>query len=162
MNKEEFYQTVEQHYREHRRVLVNVYTGKLRSRHNAEDVVQEAYTRVLEHWETYKPELASFGVWFENVLGNCAKRHMSQEKVHGMVYSEDTVEGDGMVESSGFSATMLEDINREIERRPIPRQLILKLALFQQERYQDIASALGVSVPYVKNTVSKFRKELAA
>lgn len=163
LTKEQFYSEVDRHYREHFKVLINVYASRLRGRHNAEDVVQEAYTKVLEHWETYKPELASFNVWFENVLKNCAKTHMTKEKMHGMVYDTDSVALlEASVDAGGFSASMLADIEREIAKQPVPRQLILQLALFQQETYSEIAQALAVSQQYVKNTVSKFRKELAA
>ena len=64
------------HYRANYETLVKKLRSFAGSHHGAEDVVQEAYTRGLQHYDEERIE--DFNAWFNTILGNALKDSYSQ------------------------------------------------------------------------------------
>ena len=85
MTKEEAYKMIEDHYKNNFKRLVNKTVGKTGNRYNAEDAVQEAYTRALAYYKTFNPESGVFEKWFENILNNSVRNLNSEARSKGIV-----------------------------------------------------------------------------
>lgn len=163
MTKEEFYSLVEQHYRRYAKSDTRAVSRRY-GHHNAEDIVQDSYVRVLEYWENIAasdPTLEDLANYMFIVRGRCASAHMAKERRHGMVI-------EGAEDMAAFTVAPaqeswhgLYDVARKIEEQSPELSRILKGALLEQRAYSDVAAACGVSEQHVKNTVAQFRGELS-
>jgi len=70
MTRDEAYKVIEDYYRKNFKRLVNISRGRAGSYHNAEDVVQEAFTRALKYHKSYNPAMTAFDAWFSRILDN--------------------------------------------------------------------------------------------
>lgn len=83
MEQQQVYELIETHYREEQPRIVARIGRYLKHRANAEDVVQEAYLRMIKYWKAYDGE-QEIGKWFGSILNNTIKDFFKKEMVHGM------------------------------------------------------------------------------
>ena len=95
MKKKQVYKLIEDYYRENFDSLVIRTINKAGGKANAEDIVQEAFTRALTYYTSYVPDIYEFGAWFSRILDNTSKDFHRVEKNKGMVIDvdEDLLEG---------------------------------------------------------------------
>ena len=92
---------LEIHYNRNRDVLTKKLAGRVGTRYNAEDVVQEAYARALKYFRAWTydgvgTELDSFNRWFTTILNNACREFQYEERGQGMVRAA-LVDGDVML-----------------------------------------------------------------
>ncbi len=156
MNKAEAYREIEEHYREHYAKLVSRYTRYAGGYHNAQDVVQEAYTRACRYWDSLDKN-KTFKGWFSTILVNCLKDSMKETRAHGM--AEDPVQHD--VAPRAVHRLMIKDVVRLVEKEKNPdTQLALHLYFFEQWKTTDISQVVSHSHANVRTLVHTFRKRL--
>lgn len=90
MKRKEFDKLLEQHYRKNQRALIKRCRGALVS--GAEDVLHDAVVKALQTWETFNPEIASFGTWFDTIIESRMADHNRRERKRGMTPIHPTVE----------------------------------------------------------------------
>ena len=66
----------DKHYRANKNHMLKKVYRTAGSVHNAEDIVNESYTRALE-W--YHDEVVDFDKWFNTIVFNVLRDHKSQE-----------------------------------------------------------------------------------
>lgn len=74
-------ETIEAHYRKNYKGLVNHMTNRVpnKSKHLAEEVVQEAYCRALKYYDGFNPEIRPFSTWFNRILNNACNSCQQEE-----------------------------------------------------------------------------------
>lgn len=105
---------LEQFYRENYDTLVKVTNRRAGGITNAEDVVQEAFTRALTHLHTFNPNLSQFSTWFDRIRRRALFDFKRDELKLGM--TSDLMEADEpTIDMGELQLATLQEIAREIE-----------------------------------------------
>ncbi len=145
--------------RRHQRGAFNVAYGMLSDEHLAADVAQEAFLRVLEQAETYRPT-AKFTTYFYSILRRICIDHYRKKKPN---YRPDFITSES---GAATPPEMLErQENAEIIRNAIsalpPRQrMALTLKHFGKMSYKDIAETMDCSTGAVDSLLIRAREKL--
>ena len=156
IEKTEVYKLIEEHYRTNFKRLVKRFSGASQSRHNAEDLVQEAYTRACQYWKSFDNE-KDFDKWFMRIVVNCLKDKIKEEKEHGSVSG---MEMTAEVRPNVLNRLIIEDVKRIIKKQPENIAYILSLFFFGQYRGAEIAEIVPESHTYIRQLIHNFRKHL--
>lgn len=161
-SKGQAYQEIERHYREHSDRLVKQLSIKSRGVHNAEDIVQDMYTKALMYWQTWRGD-ADIDTWLTEIRKNTAKDHMTREKLHGAVgKGHDQIVEDEPINHSGPARLELEDIRKRILSKRGKKQQVLVMALLDQMPYHLIEKKAHISNKDIRQHVWEFRREIGA
>ena len=138
---------------------------------DAEDVAQTVFLKAYERFGDLEKTPAVAG-WLKTVTQNLCLNHLSRYRARWQFFSE--LEGDATspaqmhepADAQPSVLSVLEETERasrlEAALRALPDHQRVPLALFHFEEmgYQDIASALGVSVAKVKSDIHRGRERL--
>lgn len=141
--------------------------GIVRNPLDAEEVVQDAFTKIYINADKYSPQAgAKFSSWAYRILMNTAftryqklvkdgQRYVAMDPEYEQLYGE-------MKEHSGF-AEKRDGIERILERLPGHFALVLRLHYLERWSHQDIADETGENVGTIKARIHRakaaFRKE---
>lgn len=157
MTEQEFHQLIEEHYRKHRKDLVRKFSGRVRGRTNAEDVVQEAYARALQYQDSYDGK-KGFDNWFNTILRNAANDFNKEERARGQTYSNMVYDMPGPDPKS--YRHILSQIIEKINKKPEDIRQILTLYFLDQYTQKEIEQVSVKSRKAIENIVLRFRKEI--
>jgi RNA polymerase sigma-70 factor (ECF subfamily) len=149
-------------------------TRFLGQRSTREDLVQEAFLRVIRARERYEPT-ARFTTWLFRIVYNLAvnetQRGGSRERL-AMDFGgpTDDRDGDPMNEIGDAEATppshaleredMVRAVRAAIERLPETQRMALILAKYEERPYAEIAQIIGSTEKAVKSLVHRARETL--
>jgi RNA polymerase sigma-70 factor (ECF subfamily) len=115
----------------------------------AEDLTVETFWRIYRAHARFHPE-GSFGAWARRIATNVALDHLKTAR-REVALPEDLSQG------APPDLAVQRDTHERIERAfwqlPAKYQLAATLALVEEESYEQIAEALGISVGAVKSRV---------
>ena len=134
----------------------------VKSRDEAEDVVQEAFVRIYRFATKFEGSAGSFKSWAMTILMNVARtKYQGQVKHRGRVADLDPEHYESLAEPSEKEAALAKDtITRALEKAPEDVAEILTLAFIDDLPYQDIGARLNISVGAVKTRVHRAKKLL--
>jgi RNA polymerase sigma-70 factor (ECF subfamily) len=139
----------------------------------AEDVAQTVFMKAFERFDAIGPSPTAGG-WLKTVTTHLCLNHLSRYRLRWRLFSElsrtdaegnDEPYEDGLV-SGAAPAPDLERADRQarleglLQALPAHQRVPLVLFHFEQHSYQDIATALGVSLGKVKTDVHRGREAL--
>lgn len=157
-DKAQIYALIDKHYRDHYRTSVSSLQSKLGGIHNAEDTVQEAYTRACTYWKSYDLSLG-LDQWIATILGNCVKDFIGSIIMNGLV-KEDL---SALPEPARFDVLdyiQAEEVKATINGLPGPMKFILNLYLIEGYTSQEVSDLMeDVSANAVRKTVSRFKQD---
>ena len=156
MTKDQVYSLIEGHYAKERDAIVGRVSRYMGSKYNAEDVVQEAYVRMLTYWKAYDPKQA-IGKWFSTILTNSIKDYFKKEIVHGM--SQD-IPPDDMAPVRILQRIELNRLVELIEEQEPRIARILNLHLIEGYTSQEVACLVPESASNVRKITQRFRELL--
>ena len=147
----------------------------LGSRVEAEDVAQTVFLRAFQRFEQIGASPAAAG-WLKTVTRNACLNHLSRYRSRWRLFSELTRPGDDRPRTADDVAFVAADspaadleladrrehLTRALERLPDHQRVPLVLFHFEEMSYQEIATALGVSVGKVKTDIHRGREALRA
>lgn len=129
----------------------------LRSRHDAEDAVQQAALRAWERIAQYDERRPFKGWWFA-VLRNCCfdlqRRNITWKTI--------SLEGVALPEREEAEAADWECLEAGIRGLPAAHQEVLYLKYYGALSYRELAEALGIPIGTVMSRLHLARKALAA
>lgn len=141
--------------------------GIIRSEEDAEEIVQDAFTKIYVHAEKFKPqEGAKFSSWAYRILMNTAftryqKRVKEGQRVMNLDPEFEQLIGERK-EHSGFEERR-DGIERVLERMPVHFVQVLRMHYLERWSHQDIATNTGETVGTIKARIHRakaaFRKE---
>ena len=136
---------------------------------DAEDVAQTVFLRAFQRFETIGPSAGAAG-WLRTVTTNACLNHLSRYRARWRSFSElgaADAQGAAAVVSHDDSpalalerADQLEELERALRRLPDHQRVPLVLFHFENASYQEIATALGVSLGKVKTDIHRGRETL--
>ena len=127
-----------------------------RSREEAEDILQEAFTKIYVNAAKYKKEPgASFKSWAYKILINTSFTHYQKiKKTNGNVsYLDPVLYEDSVVEENSFRASDADNkaiITSTLVKMPEHLGRLLKMYYLDDKSYNDIAKAEKISTTTLK------------
>lgn len=151
---------IDTHYRENYKKSVNRMLGRVpdRSRHLAEEVVQEAYYRVIKYFDNYKPSKEGFEPWFNRILFNCANDCKSKERSRGVV--DNNVNVEHVLEEISFDIDTKIYLKNYLKGKSEIENTILTLVFFKGLTTKEVSECIGKSDGAVRMILMRFRKDL--
>jgi RNA polymerase sigma factor (sigma-70 family) len=147
-------------YSDHYDVLYKAAYARLKDHHNAEDAVQEAFTKALQYFHTFNPEKAGAGAWINRILQNVCNKITQVERNKGvsMEFDEELAEGVYMThEGDQLLDKAVEHINKE---RDANVRAMLTLYFVDRAKPREIEDIVGRSAQHVSNTVNLFKNRM--
>jgi len=145
----------------------------VRSRPDADDVVQEAYLRAFRAFDTFRGE--DIRPWLLAIVPNTAYRWLTNRRRSGTVISLEEAFADASGEGAGFNQVVDDEPTAEerligaAERHYVHRALaelppafreVLVLREIEGFSYRDIAEVTGTPIGTVMSRLSRGRDEL--
>lgn len=156
MNQQEIYSLINQHYRDNYERLVKGLSNNSGSRHNAEDVIQNAYLRACEYWTSFNAE-KDFTKWFNGILNNSLRDKINEERMQGMHDDGQEVEEPQHKE---ISKIILKEVQEFINSQPERIAKILRLHFLFQYSIRDISKLVGNNKSEIGRLIYEFRKTM--
>lgn len=158
MENNKFRKMLETHYRKNAQGWQHMMMARGLSQHDAEDVVQEAYTRMLQYADAFEGGEEKFPDWAFTILQNCAKDAYQEQVRHGMVC-------DGQEEVLALPVEegrlTLAAIKQYLKSLPAGnKKTIGRLFFLSKLGYKDIYKIVEDSPATVRKTVQRLRDEL--
>ena len=127
--------------------------------YNAEDVVQEAFSRALKYWDSFDPNRHQLGAWFNTILNNALKDFKREELIYGMCVEFDE-ELDSGVRMNTTNKNILEKIEQLIQSKRDSTRDLLDLYYLKGYKVRDVVQALDVNSQAVRTAVLRFKVEV--
>jgi RNA polymerase sigma-70 factor (ECF subfamily) len=145
----------------HHRALFGYFLHLSGNRATSEDLVQEAFFRVLKYRHTYQPSLP-FRAWIYQIARNVYMDHANRHKAEVALPEEAVEIGDEGVlpdrQAQNREDAML--LRRALAALPREKREVLIMSRFQDLKYDEIASALRIEVGTVKVRVYRALRDL--
>lgn len=126
---------------------------------NAEDVVQDAFTKALQYWGSYNQK-EPFEGWFITILNNCCRDYVQKERLGGAI---DDISIDELTEE--LTDESPKDYPSKLVRRVIneskPRSRdILTAYFFKDMPPADISNLYGVANKTIRMCIYRFKSRI--
>ena len=129
----------------------------VRDRGIAEDLTIETFWRIYRARARFRPD-GDFAAWAYRIATNLALKHLRRRR------REEALVGDVAQEDPKLGQEIGEQMQRAVTNLPPKLQVVVMLALVEEQPYQEIADALGIAVGTVKSRVFRavriLRKQL--
>lgn len=162
---------IEEYYTKNYNKLVKAWSRAVGGDINAEDVVQEAFTRALSYKDSYNESIAPVQVWFIGILRNAARDFMRAERNSGGVASSPLEKGSvvefeehmsELIEMSQTDGDTVERILLEITEMGNPEKQVLWLYFFRNYSMSEIYNIVdGVTYNRCEYLVWAFKQKMS-
>ena len=146
---------------QHRHRLFSYAWYSLRSRADAEDIVQEAFLKLWEKRDGVQPQ--QIGAWLMRVTQNLIVDHVRRRKARAQ-WSDLETDLEQIPQEEGQDTqhvgTLKRIVEHSIARLHDPYRSTLIMREIQGLSYQEIADILRVSVDHVKTDLFRGRRKL--
>ena len=143
----------------HQRAALGVAYRFLGDRHEAEDVAQEAFLRILDAAERYVPA-AEFTTYLYTVVSRLC---MDGARKRSPVYLDDPPEPSPAPAAADLAESRERDceVRAALDRLPARQRMAVVLRHFEGLDYAGVARAMGVSAKAVERLLARAREALA-
>ena len=125
----------------------------------AEDAAQEAFVRVWQNLNSYKPQYA-FRSWLYRIAANAALDALRRERPTTDIDSLSLADSSAGPEQSAEDNERAAQVRRAIAQLSEPLRVVLVLREYQDLTYQEIADALDIPVGTVMSRLNSARAQL--
>ncbi len=147
----------------YRQKLYSVAWRILRSREDAEDVLQEAFIKAFKSIKDFREE-SSLSTWLYRIVVNMSIDFSTRKKRFKIVELHENIEAMDNPERSFKIKNLREDINKAILSLPERQRAVFTLRFYEHMKFSDISEILGVSEGAVKaqyhHAINKLRSAL--
>jgi RNA polymerase sigma factor (sigma-70 family) len=148
---------IEKHYQDCRERIVKRITFRVGSVEAAEDIVQEAYYRIIKYRDSYHRG-RPLDNWFSTVLRNCISEYKNKER--GQPQPDEDNDVDDVASSVELYAEYYKDILELIQTKNTEQRIVLEYYFVNQYSPLDIANITEFNYKRVHKMVERFKKEL--
>lgn len=125
----------------------------------AEDAAQEAFVRVWQNLNSYKPQHA-FRSWLYRIAANAALDSLRRERPSAELDSLPLADSSPGPEQAAEENQRAAQIRRAIARLSEPLRIVLILREYQEFSYQEISEALDIPTGTVMSRLNAARSQL--
>lgn len=134
----------------------------LKTRDEAEDVVQEAFVRIYRFADRFTPEAGGFKPWAMTILMNVARSAYRKRAImwlrHAPLHAEHY---ENLAAPSHTEAAFAQDVvERALAQIPEDTALLLRKAFIEGFSYAELGALLGISEGAVKVRVLRGKRAL--
>lgn len=147
-------------YTEHYDVLYKAAYARLKDHHNAEDAVQEAFSKALQYFHTYNPAKAGAGAWINRILQNVCNKITQVERNRGVSMEFDEELADGVYMTHEGDQLLDKAIGHINQEKDANIRAILTLYFADRAKPREIVDIVGLSPPHVWNTINLFKNKM--
>jgi RNA polymerase sigma factor (sigma-70 family) len=134
-------------------------SGRAATPENAEDIVQNAFVKGLQYWDSYNPQVKGLDEWFGCILNNCLKDFMKDERNYGMAMEFDEEEVAG-IEMASISDNLKGKITKEIALASAKNRQMLTLYYCQGHTVKEVVEITALGYKNVETTIQRFRNHM--
>src|SRR5215472_8776637 len=135
-------------FERHHRALFNYFVHLNGNRDLSEDLVQDVFMRMLKYRQSYKPE-RSFSAWMYQIARNAQIDTMQKRRLEVGIGDSEFASGHAIDENLGRKQE-IGLLRKALAKLPMEKRELLVLSRFQDLKYEEIASILGIDVGAVK------------
>jgi RNA polymerase sigma-70 factor (ECF subfamily) len=147
-------------YRRYSPMMFAVAIRYSNTRHDAEDIAQDAWVKVFRYLKSFS-EYNSFEGWLRRVVVNTAITHYRRQKKHNHHVDIDDVYATPQdLEAFKEVDYNKEEIEKAINALPKGYATVFKMYVIEGFKHKEIAKTLGVDVNTSKSQLSRARKAL--
>ncbi|MFQ5346234.1 MAG: RNA polymerase sigma factor [Rhodothalassiaceae bacterium] len=134
----------------------------LGDRTEAEDVLQDAFSRFWVHAGRFDPKAARFTTWFYRVVANaCTDRLRRRGRTRPLPEGWDTAdEGTVGAEAAIAQTQQAVAVRRALDGLPARQRLAVTLCYYEDLTNREAADILGVSVKALESLLVRARRQL--
>ena len=151
-------QLIENYYKKYYSFYVFTYTRRCGNEFDAEDIVQEGFTRALTYKHTYNPS-KSFNNWISTIVYNCFKDWRHQNRYQGMTIPYNEEDADP-VHGTPKRKDLIHFIQQMSANESTHNQEIIHLVYCCDYNHNEVSKFLGVSPESVRAVSFRFRKKV--
>jgi RNA polymerase sigma-70 factor (ECF subfamily) len=141
-------------YRTYGSELYGFAVSCLGDRGQAEELVQEVFTRVWRHAGSFDPDKASFRTWLYGIARNAIIDLKRRQAVRPALAAHPETQEQGSIDDS-FERTLLRwQIGAALERLTPEHRQVIRLAHFQGLTLREISERTGIPLGTVKSRTS--------
>ena len=141
-------------YRTYGPELYGFAVNALGDRGHAEELVQEVFTRVWRHADSYDAERASFRTWLYGIARNAIIDLKRRQAVRPALAVHQEEEERASGEDSFEQALLRWQVNAALDRLTPEHRQVIRLAHFQGLTLREIAERTGIPLGTVKSRTS--------
>jgi len=134
-------------------------------REEARDLGQEAFYRVFVQASRYRPT-GQFRSWLFSVAGNLARSRLRRQKVLRWIRFDARRHDQPSPQANAHEhlerAQRQDQVRRALARLPDRQRQAVLLQRFERMSYQEVAAAMGVTVPAVESLLQRAMASLRA
>jgi RNA polymerase sigma-70 factor (ECF subfamily) len=132
---------------------------------DAEDVAQEAFTRVWTHARDWKPRRGSFSSWLGRILVNASLDHGRRQTARRQVNDGEALLAELPDPAPGGASIygqqqQAADIDQALQRLPAQQRMAVVLCYFEEHSNSQAAAVMGLHVKAVEGLLVRARKQL--
>ena len=154
---------LEQLYQLHAPSLMAVSIRYTTNKHDAEDVVHDAFIKILNNIDHFTPKFeGAFEAWMKRITVNTSinflRKRAKATELNGHIYDEGNIPDTGNEDSSDLPQRIEpEEAIKMISKLPPGYRLVMNLYVFENYSHKEIADKLNISVNTSKSQLSKAR-----
>lgn len=149
-------QIIEDHYRNHRGKLLKRMMFRAATPEDAEDIVQEAYTRALRYFNSYNGEI--FERWLNTIANNCLKEMRTVQMGHAAdEFIEEEADG---TSCPSYPNHVMREVFELIDTKAPVQQDVLNLYFKYEYSAIDISRVTEYSYAQCHKIIQRFKIEL--
>jgi RNA polymerase sigma-70 factor, ECF subfamily len=141
-------------YRTYGSELYGFAVSCLGDRGQAEELVQEVFTRVWRHAESFDPGKASFRTWLYGIARNAIIDLKRRQAVRPALAAHPEQEEHGAIDDSFERALLRWQVGAALERLTPEHRQVIRLAHFQGLTLREISERTGIPLGTVKSRTS--------
>ena len=145
-------------FERHHRALFHFFVHVNGNRDLSRDLVQDVFLRILKYRQSWQPD-RSYTAWMYQIARNAQNDALSKRKVETELVDTDSVSNDAMDDKLNRKQEIA-TLRRAMARLPLEKRELLVLSRFENLKYEQIASILGVDVGTVKVRVYRAVRQL--
>ncbi|HKW32347.1 MAG TPA: RNA polymerase sigma factor [Candidatus Acidoferrum sp.] len=150
-------------FRQHQQEVYRWTLRIVRDTGAAEDLTVETFWRIYRAHQRFDPAVGNFRAWARRIATNAALDHLRHARKETELSEDYPAASDG---DSAVRGELRSHLRRAFIELPAKYRLVATLALIEDEPYDEIAQAAGISAALVKvrvfRAVRMLRKKLSS
>jgi RNA polymerase sigma-70 factor, ECF subfamily len=120
----------------------------------AEEVVQEVFTRIWRHADSFDPDKASFRTWLYGIARNAIIDTRRRQSVRPQLSARETGEEQASFDEPLDAALLRWQLQAALERLTPEHRQVIRLAHFQGLTLREISERTGIPLGTIKSRTS--------
>lgn len=160
-------------FEDYKQLVYNLALNYVQHTEDAQDITQEVFVKVYQHYEKHDPELASFKTWIYRItINHCLDfiRSKKSKKRFGFISSlfhsetNEPIEDAGHFNHPGIATEDKEELQqllKLINELPASQKTALILVRIEDRTQKEVAEIMNTSVKAVESLLQRAKQGLA-